>query len=104
MSDERRREKRAPVLVEVLWEGKTGNYDARTSDLSMGGCFVDTFGRVATGERLKFKLRMADQDWIEVEGVVSYSYPNVGFGVQFTEVSEDDKKKLEQLVNPEAKR
>ena len=89
------------MLVEVLWEGNTGRYDARTSDLSLGGCFIDTIGRVTSGERLKFKLRMADEEWIEVEGAVIYAYPNVGFGVQFTNISESDKKKLEKLVNPE---
>jgi c-di-GMP-binding flagellar brake protein YcgR len=98
VTDERRREKRAAVLVEVVWDGKTGHYDARTSDLSMGGCFVDTVGRVLSGERLRFKLRVSDKEWIEVEGIVTYAYPNVGFGVQFTEVSEVDKKKLEKLV------
>jgi hypothetical protein len=66
----------------------------------MGGCFVDTFGSVAQGEKLRFKLRMPDEDWIEVEGVVTYSYPNVGFGVKFTEVSDEDREKLEELVKP----
>ena len=103
MSDERRREKRVPVLVEVLWEGNTGRYDARTSDLSLGGCFIDTIGHVTSGERLKFKLRVSDEEWIEVEGTVIYAYPNVGFGVQFMNISEIDKKKLEMLVHREAK-
>jgi c-di-GMP-binding flagellar brake protein YcgR len=100
MSDERRREKRVPVLVEVLWEGNTGRYNARTSDLSLGGCFIDTIGHATSGERLGFKLRLSDEEWIEVEGTVTYAYPNVGFGVQFTNVSENDRKKLEKLVNP----
>jgi c-di-GMP-binding flagellar brake protein YcgR len=101
VNDERRREKRAPVLVEVLWEGNTGHYNARTSDLSMGGCFIDTIGRVTSGEKLRFKLRLPDEEWVEVEGTVTYAYPNVGFGVQFTNVSEIDKKKLEKLVKPD---
>ena len=91
------------MLVEVLWEGSTGHYDARTSDLSMGGCFIDTIGRVTSGERLKFKLRVSDDEWLEVEGAVTYAYPNVGFGVQFMNISEIDKKKLEMLVHREAK-
>lgn len=101
VTDERRREERASVLVEVLWEGKTGHYDARTSDLSMGGCFVDTPGRVMAGERFTFKLRMPGEDWIEVEGTVTYAYTNVGFGVQFTNISEVNRKKLEKLVKRE---
>ncbi len=101
MTDERRRQKRVPVLFDVVWEGKTENYDARTSDLSMGGCFVDTMCRVTTGETLKLRLSLPNQDWVEVEGLVTYFSANVGFGLKFTRLSEAARKKLEKLVHPE---
>jgi hypothetical protein len=98
MSDERRKNKRVPLLVEVMWEAKTGNYEARTSDLSTGGCFVDTIGKAGTGEEIKFKLQLPDGEWMELQGEVTYSYPNVGFGVRFTNLTDGNKKTLEKLV------
>ncbi|MGH9880887.1 MAG: PilZ domain-containing protein [Pyrinomonadaceae bacterium] len=105
MSDERRNYRRVPVLVEVYWEGKTGRYEARTSDLSSGGCFIDTVGQVTEGERLKFQLQLPNGEWMEAEGEVTYAYSNIGFGVRFTEaLSESDRKKIDWIVKAEAHR
>jgi hypothetical protein len=104
VTDERRNSKRVPVLVDVLWEGKTGRHDARTSDLSSGGCFIDTVGHVHEGEIIKFKLLLPGGQWLEVAGEVTYSYPNVGFGVQFRDVSEEDRKRIDWLLKAEAHR
>ena len=98
MTDERRQNKRVPLLVEVMWEAKAGNYEARTSDLSTGGCFVDTIGKVSNGEHIIFKLQLPDGEWMELQGNVTYAYPNVGFGVRFTNLSDANKKTLEKLV------
>jgi uncharacterized protein (TIGR02266 family) len=105
VSDERRNHRRVPVLAEVHWEGKTGRHEARTSDLSSGGCFIDTVGQVTEGERLKFQLRLPNGEWMEAEGEVTYADPNVGFGVRFTDVvSESDRKKIDWIVKAEAYR
>lgn len=102
MSDERRRQGRVPAYIEVLWEGKSGKYEARTADIHTGGCFIDSMGDVAVGEIIRFKLRLPRDEWIEVEGVVAYRYPNAGFGVRFLNMSsEDDRKRLEWLVKAE---
>ena len=99
MTDERRRNKRAPVLIEVIWEGKAGKYEARTSDLSAGGCFVDSIGRAAEGETIIFKLKLPSGEWLKIEGEVTYADPRIGFGVEFRNMSESTKKKLEWLVD-----
>jgi len=98
LTDERRKDIRVPVLIDLLWEGQAGRYEARTSDLSSGGCFVDTMGEASEGETILFKLQLADGQWMEIEGVVTFSSPRVGFGVRFTNMSESDRKKLEWLV------
>ena len=104
MTDERRKHKRAPALLDVIWEGGTGKYEARTGDLSTGGCFVDTIGQVTVGETISFKLRLPAGEWLELQGEVVYQYPNMGFGVRFTNVSDSNLKPLAWLVKAEAHR
>lgn len=102
MADERRTHQRVPVLLDIVWEGTTGKYEARTSDISLGGCFIDTIGQVILGEMIGFKLRLPGGGWIELQGEVSTVFPNVGFGVRFTQAS--DWKKLEWLIKAESYR
>lgn len=101
MTQERRNEGRIPVLMEIKLEGTAGNYDARTGDLSNGGCFVETLGKVEVGESISFKLRLPSGEWLELDGQVMYEYPNVGFGLRFTNLSESHQKRLEWLVKAE---
>jgi len=104
MNDERRKQERVSAIIEVIWEGATAKYEARTGDLNTGGCFIDTIGHVTVGEIINFKLRLPAEDWIELQGEVVHAYPNAGFGVRFTNVSDADRKRLEWLVKAEAYR
>jgi uncharacterized protein (TIGR02266 family) len=99
MNDERRKQKRVPLLVEVSWEAKAGKYEARTSDVSTGGCFVDTIAQANIGEQIHFKLQMPGGEWLELDGEVTYAYPNIGFGLRFINMSEEDQATLESIVN-----
>jgi uncharacterized protein (TIGR02266 family) len=98
VTDERRNQTRVPLFVEVAWESAAGHYEARTSDVSVGGCFVDSVSRVTEGEVIRFTLQLPEDDSIEVEAIVTYAYPNIGFGVQFTKVSSEALRKLQQLI------
>jgi hypothetical protein len=104
MNEERRHIRRVPLLVDVVWEGAAGKYEARTSDLSVGGCFIDTIGQVNVGETVKFKIRLPAGDLLDVQGTVVYEYPGMGFGVSFTQLSDSDRRQLEWFVNAEAHR
>ncbi len=56
MGDDRRKHKRAPLLLDMVWEGGAGKYEARTGDIGVGGCFIDSIGQVTVGENINFKL------------------------------------------------
>lgn len=101
MSDERRREDRVPAIIDVIWENDFARYHARTSDLTVSGCFIDTVGQATLGEKIKAKLRLPTAEWIEIEGEVAYASPPSGLGVRFTSMSDADRKKLEWLVKAE---
>jgi hypothetical protein len=99
MSDERRKSKRVPVLIELIWEGEGGKYEARTNDLSKGGCFVDTIGQASVGEHIMFKLKLPNGEWLDVEGDVTYVDPRIGFGIRFRPLSDADKKRMAWLID-----
>jgi len=101
MSD-KRQYPRVPVFLDVIWEGAGGKSEARTSDLSLGGCFIDTIGQVAVGEMISFKLRPPSGEWIELQGEVTYELARFGFGVSFKDLSEESQKQVEVLVKTPA--
>ena len=101
MTDENRKHERVPILMEVLWGGGTRTSGVRTTDISEGGCFIDTMGHAAVGETIDFKLLLPDGEWIPVQGEVVYELPPTGFGVRFTNISDSDRERLKALLKAE---
>jgi len=97
MSD-RRKEERLEVSLDAVWDGKSGNYTARVTDLSEGGCYVDSLGEAHVGEILTFKLRMPSAEWLELTGEVAHQNPPLGFGVRFVNLSDEQIEKLRSLI------
>jgi len=91
---ERRNEKRLEVCLDAVWDGKSGNYSARITDLSEGGCYVDTLGEAQVGEILCLKLQLQNGDWLELTGEVAHQMPPLGFGIRFVNLNS---KQLETL-------
>jgi Tfp pilus assembly protein PilZ len=100
MSHERREDPRRPVSVEAWWEGLSGRHQARASDLSMGGCFIDTLGRADVGEFMLLALKLPTGEWLRLRGQVASVAPkNTGFSVAFTYLTEDEQQALAQLLD-----
>jgi hypothetical protein len=102
MTHENRMHPRLPLVMEALWDGAARS-QARTTDLSEGGCFVDTTGQAAVGEKLKMRLLSPGGQYISVLAEVIYQLPLFGFGVRFTEISDSDRRRLRALLHPEEK-
>jgi Tfp pilus assembly protein PilZ len=98
MSD-RRSEKRWDVCLDAVWDGKSGNYTARVTDLSEGGCYVDTMGGAQVGEVIVFKLQMPDGGWLELSGEVAHQTPPLGFGLRFVDLTDEQQEKLQSLLD-----
>jgi hypothetical protein len=97
VSHEKRKHNRLPLPIAVLWEGAMGRREARTADISEAGCFVDTIGQAGVGEILRFTLGLPTGE-LRIQGEVVYEIPSLGFGVRFTDISDDDQKRLEELI------
>jgi hypothetical protein len=96
--DERRSGKRWDVSLDAVWDGKSGNYTARITDLSDGGCYMDSLGDVTMGELLNFKLHLPNGAWLELTGEVAHHTPPVGFGVRFLDLSEEQLETLRAFI------
>ena len=90
-----------PVTVsfDVVWQGSSGKQDARMSEISMDGCFIDSITQGRTlGELVEFKVHLPTGPWISLQGeLVNEDYP-IGFGLRFSGLGDDDKRMLAEVV------
>ena len=98
MEEERREEERVPVSLEVSWEGGSGRHTARVSDISLGGCYLDTLGMATPGEIIGLTIKLPDGDLLKLRGEVAYHLPNFGFSVCFTYLTDEEQYRLSQLI------
>jgi PilZ domain-containing protein len=84
--------------MEAVWDGTSGNHTARITNLSEGGCYLDTVGETNIGEIVCFRVLMPDEDWLYLEGEVRHHRPSVGFGVQFVDLNEEQEQKVASLI------
>ena len=95
--DDRRAKQRLSVHLDAMWDSSTQAHSARITNLSEGGCFMDSVGEVRRGEILGFRVLLPDDDWLYLEGEVRHHSAD-GFGVQFVELNEEQTEKLQWLL------
>jgi PilZ domain len=83
MTDRRDSPRFALTLVAVVTETATSNVmNARSSDVSRSGCYVDTLQPLPTGTLVKILLRSGDETF-ETPARVVYMCPGLGMGVNW---------------------
>jgi hypothetical protein len=84
-----RRSPRFPFIAsaQVVETRTEARLQARTSDLSREGCYLDMLNPLPIGSRLKINVTHRNQQ-IEAVGRVVHSQLNVGMGVQFDEIGQ----------------
>ena len=98
MPNERRRNQRLKVLLEARWGSLSNRHEARVDDISMSGCFVNTYGPVEIGEPVELKILRRSGEWLTLNGYVATYQHGVGFGLAFADLSEEDKTALQDLI------
>ncbi len=96
--NDRRKQPRLRVSLDAMWDSSTEAHSARVSNLSEGGCYLDSVGDVRHGEIVGFRILLPDDDWLYLEGEVRHHTPGVGFGVQFVDMNEEQTEKLNSLL------
>ena len=83
--------------VEVT-ESSTGTrLSARTSEVGLGGCYVDALNPFATGTQVRLRI-VRDQGAFEAKAKVVYSDPSFGMGLSFTEIAPEQRLILENWL------
>ncbi len=95
MDDERRSEPRLNVSLDARWDR---DHPARITNLSEGGCYLDTVGEVMRGEIVGFRALLPDGDFLYLEGEVRHYTAGVGFGVQFVDLNDEQQANLKRLI------
>ncbi|HKO96887.1 MAG TPA: PilZ domain-containing protein [Pyrinomonadaceae bacterium] len=95
---ERRSDQRVPLNLTARWDGLSGGHEARIEDLSIGGCFVNTSGRVDVGEDVVVEIKLPAGDWLQLNGTVVSYQPGIGFGVEFSFLTEIDEEAIRELL------
>ena len=87
------------VCLEAVWDGNSGKHPARVTDLSEGGCYVDSLGESQVGEVLNIKLQLQNGESLELSGEVAHQMPPMGFGVRFVDLSSEQLEKLRAMLS-----
>lgn len=82
-----RKSDRQPVLIEIVLDSAAGGRSTRISDLSLGGCFVESINTYREGEHISFDLVDADGTALKFSGNVAYTLDSIGFGLEFTDLT-----------------
>lgn len=84
----------AAELVEVQTDTR---FKARTSDLSVVGCYIDMPNPLPIGTEIKLSLEHQDGKFT-ARGIVALSESNLGMGISFTAVEAEQNGILESWI------
>ena len=99
MDKNRRSDERIPTNLQAKWGGVSGDHDVRVEDLSLGGCFVNTAGRVDEGEIVVVEIELGPGKWLELRGEVASYQVGFGFGLLFSFLTEDEEDALQEFLS-----
>jgi CheY-like chemotaxis protein len=69
----------------------------KLSDLSLGGCYLETGSPFPVRTKLVLSMRAADVE-LHVEGKVRVMHPEVGLGIEFTQHTLQQKQRVEKFI------
>ena len=94
-----RQNERYSYLKEVELEFASGKRSARISDISIGGCYIDTIAQVPVGEAVTLHIGSTSGESMRFEGKVAYVLDGFGFGVEFVDLDDAQREFLSALIN-----
>lgn len=95
---EKRRHPRLPVLVDCRVDGASGRAEMRLTDLSPVGCYIDTNIVFPPDTRVALNVRLGDEEVALAGRVIPMPSAGFGFGVEFVDVDEATRQKLEAYI------
>jgi hypothetical protein len=96
---ERRTQVRFPMAAaaEVFDLRSQARVNGRCSDLSSGGCYIDTLSPLAVGSIVNVRI-VRDSRAFEAVAVVTYAHVSMGMGLAFTEIRREHQAVLRSWI------
>src|SRR5690242_10795399 len=95
---ERRKAWRAELRLDVRYEGEGVRGEARISDISVRGAFIETATPPPVGMIFNLSFTLPDGTLIETEATVAHSHPGSGMGVRFDSLSPEQTNTIRQFI------
>jgi hypothetical protein len=96
---DRRNADRYKVGIEIEWEGLVGRKKGTINDLSVNGCFILCSGEVDDSENVKIFFPLTNGKAIQLWGEVVNHVIEIGFAMQFINLTEAQNEFLENFVD-----
>lgn len=87
----------AGVQIELRQDGSPSVIRTKTSDISVGGCYVEMMFTLEPGSKLHLVLWI-NGERLRCNGVVITRHPQFGNGIQFLDLSVEDRVRLRNLL------
>lgn len=96
---ERRRQVRFPFAASALVTdiSSQARLNGRCSDLSSGGCYVDTLSPLTVGSIVSVRIAHDSREF-EAAAVVTYAHVSMGMGLAFTEIKRENREVLRSWI------
>jgi PilZ domain len=99
MDSDRRHAPRYPFIAEAeaIEVASDTKLVAKTSDLSLGGCFLDMLNPTPQGTEVRVRI-FHEGATFSALGRVAFILPNMGMGVTFTSIEQDQQAILQKWI------
>ena len=98
MAERPRPHKPVVVSLDVVWADSSGRFDARMSEISREGCFIESKVGGGLGDTIAFKVHLPGGPWVSLQGeLTSAEYP-IGFALRFTDLTDATRRLLAEVV------
>ena len=98
MPYEKRTHQRVPTKLAVMWEGLLTNNFALMTNISQGGCYINSAGRVSIDEHVRVDTFLLPQAHLRLEGSVAHREWPLGFGLRFENLTGENAALISQVV------
>jgi hypothetical protein len=82
----------------VLWGGRLSDNHALATDVSLGGCYVETVGRVGVGEPIALDMMLSPRTQVSLRGEVAHGQWPMGFGLRYVGLTDGERASISRLV------
>ncbi|MFN6963292.1 MAG: PilZ domain-containing protein [Pyrinomonadaceae bacterium] len=96
---DRRRHSRYRVSFDVEWEGPSGRFGGTINDISRTGCYILTDGDVDDGDRISIDFSLGDLGREAFTAEVANFAFDIGFGVRFTDLSQEQRDSINRYID-----